>query len=141
MSETIRMISADSHVTIPTDQFHAHLSSDLREKVRAAEAAYVESNLRAKPQKAKQAQAATQASPTGLPNMGAGAPWPAAGRAGGHDPHERLKDMDIDGIEAEILYVGSGGASFAALDAKQRLEATRASVSWRSSGRPSIPKG
>ncbi len=68
--------------------------------------------------------------------MGEGAPWPAAGRAGEHDPAERLNDMDIDGVEAEILYVGSGGASFAALDPAERVEATRglnsAAIEWAS---------
>src|ERR1700678_2305516 len=29
----------------------------------------------------------------------------AAGRAGEWDPGERLKDMDIDGVDAEVLYI------------------------------------
>ena len=40
MSDHIRIISADSHVTIPKSLVHEHLSSTLREKVEAAEAAY-----------------------------------------------------------------------------------------------------
>jgi predicted TIM-barrel fold metal-dependent hydrolase len=71
-----------------------------------------------------------------MPNMGEGAPWPAAGRAGGYDAAERLKDMDFDGVEAEILYVGSGGASFGSLSPKERVEATRAvnsaAIEWAS---------
>jgi predicted TIM-barrel fold metal-dependent hydrolase len=71
-----------------------------------------------------------------LPNMGKGAPWPAAGRPGGHDPVERLNDMDIDGVEAEILYVGAGGAQFAGLSPKERMEANRAvnsaAIEWAS---------
>ena len=123
MVERHRIISADSHVSIPKEQVYAHLPAKLRDTVREAEAAYAAQQLAAKPQKAKQAEAIAMAN---LPNMGKGAPWPAAGRPGESDPVERLKDMDVDGVEAEILYVGSGGASFAALDPKDRLEANRA---------------
>jgi predicted TIM-barrel fold metal-dependent hydrolase len=136
MSDQIRIISADSHVTIPKGLVHDHLPSDLRQKVESAEAEYAARNLEAKPQKAKQAELKKGRVPTGLPNMREGAPWPAAGRAGEHDAAERLKDMDIDGVEAEILYVGSGGASFATLSPPERLEATRAlnsaAIEWAS---------
>jgi predicted TIM-barrel fold metal-dependent hydrolase len=136
MSEQIRIISADSHVTIPKERVYAHLPSKLRDKVQEAEAAYAAQMLAAKPQKAKQAEISKGRAPTGLPNMGAGAPWPAAGRAGGHDAVERLKDMDYDGVDAEILYVGSGGASFGALDPAERIVATRAlnsaAIEWAS---------
>jgi predicted TIM-barrel fold metal-dependent hydrolase len=115
---------------------HEQLSSKLRQKVEAAEAQYAAQQLAAKPQKAKQAELREGRAATGMPNMGEGAPWPAAGRAGEHDAAERLKDMDIDGVEAEILYVGSGGASFASLDAKERIEATQAlnsaAIQWAS---------
>ena len=33
-----------------------------------------------------------------------------AGRTGGSDPVERIKDMDIDGVEAEVLHCAVGGA-------------------------------
>ena len=136
MSDRIRIISADSHVTIPNDLVHEQLPADLREKVKSAEAAFMAQMLAAKPQKAKQAELKATRAPTGFPNMGAGAPWPAAGRAGEHNAVERLKDMDIDGVEAEILYVGSGGASFAALTPPERVEATRAvnsaAIEWAS---------
>lgn len=136
MSDPIRMISADSHVTIPKEQVYAHLSASLREKVEKAEADYAAQMLAAKPQKANQAAMAAGRRPTGLPNMGKGAPWPAAGRAGERDPIERLRDMDVDGVEAEILYVGSGAAAFATLTPAERLEATRAvnsaAIEWAS---------
>ena len=136
MSDPIRMISADSHVSIPKDLVYSHLPAALREKVEAAEAAYAAQMLAAKPQKASQAAVAASRIPTGLPNMGKGAPWPAAGRAGERDPVERLQDMDVDGVEAEILYVGSGGAAFGTLSPAERLEATRAvnsaAIEWAS---------
>ncbi|GEM_PF-5533617 len=81
--DQIRMISADSHVTIPKDLLFAQLPPTLREKVAAAEAAFAAQNLRAKPQKAKQEEIAAQRAPRGLPNMGAGVPGrPQAERAG-----------------------------------------------------------
>ncbi|MGE0878394.1 MAG: amidohydrolase family protein [Acidimicrobiia bacterium] len=131
MADRQRIISADSHVTIPRDKILEHLPSRLHQPLAEAEAAYGARMLKAKPQKVKQQEALS--SP--LPNMGAGAPWPAAGRPGGTDPVERLKDMDIDGVEAEILYIGSGGASYYDLGA-DHIEAFRASnsaaIEWAS---------
>jgi uncharacterized protein len=136
MSDRYRIISADSHVTIPKELVYANLPSDLRGKVEEAEKAFVAMMLEAKPQKANQAKLKEGRSPTGFPNMGAGAPWPAAGRAGESNADARLDDMDIDGVEAEILYVGSGGASFAALSPDERVQATRAvnsaAIEWAS---------
>jgi uncharacterized protein len=133
MAERYRIISADSHVSIPSGLVQTHLPRKIQEKVAEAEAAYAAQMLEAKPQKVKQnesseqrAQERVKAAMASMPNMGKGAPWPAAGRAGGHDPVERLKDMDIDGVEAEILYVGAGGAQFAGLTPSERMEATRA---------------
>lgn len=129
MADRLRIISADSHVSIPREQVLAHLPQRLHESLTQAEAAYGARMLAAKPQKAKQQQAIA------LPNMGAGAPWPAAGRPGGHDAIERLKDMDVDGVEAEILYVGAGGAAYYDMGA-DHVEAFRAAnsaaIEWAS---------
>ena len=112
-----RIISADSHVTIPKEMVHQHLPQKLREAVAESEAAYVAQMLEAKPQKTKRNELKEEPkSFGGLPNMGKGAPWPAAGRAGESDPVEPVKDMDIDGVAAEILYIASRGASPASLD-------------------------
>ena len=130
MADDIRIISADSHVSIPNELVHPHLPSKLRAKVAETEKAYAEAMLAAKPQKAAQAELkkerAATADPRATPNMGKGAPWPAAGRPGEYDAEARLKDMDIDGVEAEILYVGAGGASFMALSPEERVDANRA---------------
>jgi predicted TIM-barrel fold metal-dependent hydrolase len=115
MAQRQRIISADSHVTIPREQILAHLPQRLHEPLAQAEAAYFARQLAAKPQKALRAKQEEESKARGfaaMPNMGDGAPWPAAGRPGGHDPIERLKDMDTDGVEAEILYVGAGGAAY-----------------------------
>ncbi len=53
--------------------------------------------------------------------------WPAADRAGEWDPVERLKDMDIDQVDAEIIYTEvSAGASFFPLKDGGRLAAFEA---------------
>jgi predicted TIM-barrel fold metal-dependent hydrolase len=142
MAEPVRMISADSHVTLPADLVYQHLSPALRDKVTEAEAALAARMLEAKPQKKAQAELKAEREASGeamsqMPNMGKGAPWPAAGRPGGHDAAERLKDMDIDGVSAEILYVGAPGTAAAAeLDPSERLEVNRAinsaAIEWAS---------
>jgi len=48
MGDHIRIISADSHVTIPKERVYAHLPAKLREKVESAEAAYSAAMLEAK---------------------------------------------------------------------------------------------
>lgn len=138
MGENYRIISADSHVTLPAEMVHEQLSTKLRDKVTAAEAELAAQMLKAKPQKVKQAELKKEREAmASMPNMGDGAPWPAAGRPGGHDAVERLKDMDIDGVEAEILYVGAPGLqAAAALEPKERVEVTlavnSAAIQWAS---------
>ena len=129
MPEKYRIISADSHLTLPREMLLNHLPKRLHEPLAQAEASYAAKQLAAKPQKAKQAEIVS------MPSFGANAPWPAAGRAGGHDPVERIKDMDLDGVEAEILYVGAGGASYYELG-DDHVEAFRAAnsaaIEWAS---------
>ena len=129
MSERRRIISADSHVSIPRDKVLEHLPKHLHESLAQAEQAYMARILASKPQKAKQAAAMA------MPNMGQGAPWPSAGRPGDHDPVERIKDMDLDGVEAEILYVGAGGASYYDMGADHVAAfraANSAAIEWAS---------
>lgn len=132
MTEKFRIISADSHVSIPRELVQSHLPKKIKEKVAETEKAFAAMMLEAKPQKTKQnaikeeAKANPMAALMSMPNMGKGAPWPAAGRDGEHDAVARLADMDTDGIEAEILYIGAGGAQFAGMEPKDRIEANRA---------------
>ena len=44
--------------------------------------------------------AAAKANQAGMLNFN----YPAFGRPGGGDPHERLKDMDTDQVDTEVLY-------------------------------------
>src|SRR5687768_12133659 len=87
-----RLISSDSHVNVTHDQVKSHLASKFHTEYDAAVAEW-EANL--------------------YGGMGAGRVnrqgtqfyrHPAAGRAGNGDPAERLKDMDTDGVDVEVLY-------------------------------------
>jgi predicted TIM-barrel fold metal-dependent hydrolase len=59
----------------------------------------------AKPQLRNKPEGSKQAEQVPRPQ---GQAYPAEGRAGGSDPHERLKDMDIDQVDAEVLYLNFG---------------------------------
>jgi predicted TIM-barrel fold metal-dependent hydrolase len=89
MAYKFGVISADSHLSITNDALLAHVPSKLQEAAKAFLAAN-----------------------TGNPIGSSGTKqetedehfWPAMGRAGQYDPAERLKDMDLDGIDVEVLY-------------------------------------
>ncbi|MBJ22750.1 MAG: amidohydrolase [bacterium] len=93
-----RLISADSHVTIRDDAVIEHLPSKYHQAHEDARAEMLA--LMAKKAKPKRENTPAPA----LPVASEKRPWEAAGRAGEFDPVERLKDMDIDGVEAEVLY-------------------------------------
>src|SRR5688572_25990041 len=87
-----RLISSDSHVTVTHEQVKSHLATKFHPDYDAAVAEW-EKNL--------------------YGGMGAGRVnragatmyrHPAAGRPGNANPVERLKDMDTDGVDVEVLY-------------------------------------
>ena len=93
------LISADSHVAISHDQVRAHLAPSLYSDYDAAVAAFAR-------RMARGTAAANQAGKTMKrsdddPRIGANAVFK---RAGYGDPRERLRDMDQDGVEVEVLY-------------------------------------
>ena len=89
MAYKFGVISADSHLSITNDALLSHVPSKLQDSAKAFLAAN-----------------------TGNPIGSSGTKqetedehfWPAMGRVGQYDPVERLKDMDIDGIDVEVLY-------------------------------------
>ncbi|HLG66256.1 MAG TPA: amidohydrolase family protein [Acidimicrobiales bacterium] len=109
-----RLISADSHVTITDDRFLEHVPGR---------------HLEAAKEVIAQAQARMAAS--NMPNNRAERNWPAQGRDGDHDQAERLKDQDIDGVEAEVLYSQStfgfdGSLFYGIADREARMACFRA---------------
>lgn len=87
-----RLISSDSHVRVSHEQVKEHLASRYRDSYDAAVASFEQ----------------RMSGGAGAANR-AGAVMAIAGNAvftrpGYGDPVERLKDMDADGVEAEVLY-------------------------------------
>jgi uncharacterized protein len=85
-----RLISADSHVTVSHDDVKAKLPNSLHAEYDDAVASLVR----------------TMSGGAGKANQAMMREYdhPAWGRPGKADPHERLKDMDTDGVDAEVLY-------------------------------------
>jgi predicted TIM-barrel fold metal-dependent hydrolase len=89
MSE--RLISADSHVKMAHEQVKQHLAAAHHSAYDEAAGAY----------EARMSQGAGAANRAGAQMAASNAVF---ARPGYWDPNERLKDMDTDGVEAEVLY-------------------------------------
>ena len=103
------VISADSHILIKDDALVSHLEKQWRDPVKEIFDARVKamrengSRLYEKPK------------------------WAAAGRAGEWDPRERLKDMDTDMVDAEVLYsTPDGGGRYYQLPREGCVKAIQA---------------
>ena len=90
---TERIISADSHVAVSQDQIKANLAPKFH-------AAYDEAVVAFQERMARGAAKANQAGAAMVPALGNS----AFTEPGYHDPVERLKAMDVDGVDAEVLY-------------------------------------
>ena len=113
-----RILSADSHVAIRDDAVLRHLPEKYKSAYQGARLAYIQRIMA----KAKRKDGEGE-----LPIASAERPWEAAGRPGEYDPAERLKDMDTDGVEAEVLYSDvEAGVSFNQMEDGGRLAAFRA---------------
>jgi uncharacterized protein len=91
---TERLISADSHVKIGHDQVKRHLSARHHEAYDSAVDAF----------EAKMGRGAGKANRAGSVQNAVNVKNAAFTRPAYWDPAERLKDMDTDGVEAEVLY-------------------------------------
>ncbi len=113
-----RIISADSHVRIADAAVLGHLEKRYHEAYQKARMDYVMRMMqRARPKEAE----------GGLPISSGERPWEAAGRPGESDADERLKDMDIDHVEAEVLYSDvDAGVGFNGIGDGGRVAAFRA---------------
>jgi len=121
---TERIISADSHVEIPPERVLAHLPRQHHEAYQDSLMAMARRIMEGKPQKQLKNKEGAAPSSSGLPTE---KPWEAAGRPGAYDPHARLADMDVDKVDAEVLYSNaSGGAEFYDMSADGCLAAFQA---------------
>jgi predicted TIM-barrel fold metal-dependent hydrolase len=93
------LVSADSHVAITHNQVRAHLAVGFHEDYDEAVAAFTQRMARGTAA-ANQAGMRLKRSDDNS-HIGANAVFK---RAGYGDPRERLRDMDQDGVEVEVLY-------------------------------------
>jgi predicted TIM-barrel fold metal-dependent hydrolase len=107
MTGAVRIISADSHVEIAEDRVLANLATRYHQDFRDCRLRMFQRLTEQKPHKLRR-QAADQQeahNPAGLTPTER--PWEA------YDPVARLSDMDVDQVEAEVLYTdASAGAAF-----------------------------
>src|SRR3982074_1904862 len=112
---TERIISADSHLELKPEKILGHLPRQHHEAYQGALMAMQSRILEGKPQKQLKNKVGKATPVVGLPPQ---KPGEAAGRPGAYDPHARLADMDIDRVDAEVLYTSAtGGAELYAMDA------------------------
>jgi predicted TIM-barrel fold metal-dependent hydrolase len=123
---TERLISADSHVNLDHETVKGHLAPRFHDAYDDAVAEF----------QARVFGTFAGGGPSAANNSGgAGAAntammrdydHPAHGRPGHRHPHERLKDMDTDGVEAEVLYSEVSAFRFLYLIREGWKESTRA---------------
>src|SRR5581483_6699779 len=108
MAARYRLISADSHVNIPETAFGAYFPAALKERAPRVEHGPEKDTVVFEGRRSEIPLMAAVAGrrfedyqPTAT-RLGEGA-------VGGYDPLERLKDMDLDGVDAEVLFGTVGG--------------------------------
>lgn len=126
MADPTRIISADSHVDIQQDRVLANLATKHHQAFLDGQAAAIQKMMEQKPHKLrKQAADQEEAESKSFLDASRETPWEAAGRPGAHDPVARLEDMDIDQVEAEVLYTDvQGGAGFYEAGSNEAIGAT-----------------
>jgi uncharacterized protein len=115
-----RIISADSHVTIREEAVLEHLAKRLHDDYKQCKVIAMRRFL------GDDADEVRNPEQPGFKEADHET-WEAAGRPGAWDPHERLKDMDIDKVDAEVLYSDAGaGATLYHMPGGTYLEAFQA---------------
>jgi predicted TIM-barrel fold metal-dependent hydrolase len=106
------LISSDSHVDLQHEDIKSHLASKFSD-------AY--DNALAQARREMLGGNAAKANMAGLSHV-----HPAYGRPGHRDPVERLRDMDADGVDIEVLYCEISAYRYLYLMSEGSFEATRA---------------
>ncbi|TMA60627.1 MAG: hypothetical protein E6J80_01740 [Deltaproteobacteria bacterium] len=132
MSRTYNVIDSDGHVLEPPDFWAEYMDPAYRER---APQLFVDTDGKER----LRIEGKVLGGPTGLGFAGAiGARQGAAsinikyieGRKGGFDPHARIPDMDLDGIDAAFLYPSLGLFSGAVEDPQLAAAMCRAYNRW-----------
>ena len=122
---TVRAISADSHILEPWGMWAERIDPEFRERApRVEESPDGSGHLFVCEGRSKGAIRAL------------GTPYAAQkqqteeGRRGGYDPAARIVDMDMDGIEAEVLYPSMGARVYSIPDGELQAACFRAYNDW-----------
>jgi predicted TIM-barrel fold metal-dependent hydrolase len=132
MSRTYNVVDSDGHVLEPPDFWRTYIDPQYRDR---APELFVDTDGKER----LRVEGKVLGGPTGLGLAGAiGARQGAAsikikyteGRKGGFDPHARMPDMDLDGIDAAFLYPTLGLFSGAVEDPRLAAAMCRAYNRW-----------
>ena len=129
MSTVERLISSDDHIDLSHDRIKSFLASNLHADYDAGVAKYAASSGITADANARwrEQQGLEAVDPEVLAEqLRANRKHPAAGRAGHSDPHERLKDMDTDGVDVSSSYCEVSAFRYLYLLERGSQEATRA---------------
>jgi predicted TIM-barrel fold metal-dependent hydrolase len=131
-----RLISSDSHVTMPDEAWQEYLSPGFRDRApvveETADGVFRVFEGRRTPINTLNNLAGKKPEEFTLNVRKLSEP-----RAGASDPAERLKDMDQDGVDAEVLYVGG---PLQTRDSSLRLDSVRGYNRWLSDYASYAPK-
>ncbi|MBI3743193.1 MAG: amidohydrolase family protein, partial [Chloroflexi bacterium] len=120
----VRAVSSDSHVIEPHDLWLERLDGKFRDKAPRAIA-----DEQGEHWFHYEGKRSSKVRPLGTPFAVQGTQAEEA-RTGGWDPAARLKDMEVDGIEAEVLYPSLAMSLFALKDAELQVACFRAYNDW-----------
>jgi uncharacterized protein len=138
-----QIFSADSHVLEPPDLWTSRMQVQFREK-----APHLEHEVNGQTGDYIVCPPLRPFNPTGLGNAGIPPEEQekfarggyAVCRPGSWDPVERLKDMDMDGLQAEVFYCGYGMSLFSHPDEEFQRDAHRAYNDWAAEYASYAPK-
>lgn len=121
-----RLISSDSHVTIPDEAWQTYLDPEFRDRAPRIERTD-EGDFRVFEGQRRPILALDNLAGKKPEDFKLNVRKLEEQRAGAADPAERVKDMDTDGVDAEVLYVGGPLAS---ADRELRLNSVRGYNRW-----------
>src|ERR1700722_2390676 len=127
MVATERLISSDDHVNLSHESIKKHLEPRFHYDYDGAVATFGRSVMSLVSSEANQRWSKQQGvAPDPTASIGGNRKHAAAGRLGHTAPHERLKDMDTDGVEASATYCEVSAFRYLYMVKNGWKEATRA---------------
>jgi predicted TIM-barrel fold metal-dependent hydrolase len=141
MDRNLRIISADSHVVEPMDLWETRMDAKYRDRAPRIKKNNIgrwvisAEDCTEFPVAALYAAGKRGAELRALYDQGY-----EAGRPGGWDPVERIKDQDVDGVLAEVLYTSNGMPLYGIQDPELQMASFRAFNDWLSEYCSASPK-